>query len=524
MAERNIRTFTFYVRWYILAFGLYGCARLWFSGKNPLPLLSILLMVAAYNIFIFVYDTSSWKRRLRKLFSYTIFAMDTAALTLGTYLYKGLDLNTFFALYFVILVGGSRTFRLKGAFFSFTLVSALYVWLEIENTLTFGGGALTERVFTRVLIFFFTSVSVGFISQEAKRQMKEKMVFSTLFEMGKKLMSAVSIQEVIGYLLDATKTLVSPDVWILLAKEEGKDIFKPVTSEPSGKADLTIFPNDPAYVELTQGKKPVFKTNISPSLSLVLFPIQFQNTVTHILCVGTEEKKGFSHHLVFLLSHIVSQAGAALERVRLHQELQESYVSSVAALAAALDAKDGYTHGHARMVGTYAKLIAEKIGLPPDEVETIRFGGDLHDLGKIGIDERILRKPASLTAEEFSLMTHHPNLGADIVKTNGTLRNILPIILYHHERYDGQGYPQGLKGEEIPFGARIVMVADAFHAMTSDRPYRKALSRETAVLEIRRCSGTQFDPRVVEAFLLVLAEEDAQRERRRGKPAPVEVA
>jgi HD-GYP domain-containing protein (c-di-GMP phosphodiesterase class II) len=148
--------------------------------------------------------------------------------------------------------------------------------------------------------------------------------------------------------------------------------------------------------------------------------------------------------------------------------------------------------------------IAEKLELPEEECKSLRYAAFLHDVGKIGIHESILAKEGRLTEEEYRMMQTHPSMGAEIIKGVEFLKPVVPLVYHHQERYDGKGYPGGLSGEAIPLGARIVAVLDTFDAMTSDRPYRKAMGLDQAMIELRRCAGTQFDPRVVDAFICVL--------------------
>jgi putative nucleotidyltransferase with HDIG domain len=159
---------------------------------------------------------------------------------------------------------------------------------------------------------------------------------------------------------------------------------------------------------------------------------------------------------------------------------------------------------HASRVSAYSVLIAEALRLPPADVEAIRFGALLHDVGKIGISDTILNKPARLTEAEFVVMKNHPALGAAIVRKIDSLSHLVPLVLYHHERFDGRGYPEGLKGREIPLGARILNVADSFETMTSDRVYHRGMSFEDGVEEVRRNMGGQFDPEVAEALFKVV--------------------
>jgi len=197
---------------------------------------------------------------------------------------------------------------------------------------------------------------------------------------------------------------------------------------------------------------------------------------------------------------------------RLYQELQDSYETTLQALITALDFRDNETQGHSYRVVEYAVLVARAMGVVEPDLTWIRRGAILHDVGKIGIPDSVLRKPGKLDAEEWGEMRKHPEMGYRMLQDIRFLEPALDIVLCHQERFDGSGYPRGLKGKLIPLGARIFSVVDTFDAMTSDRPYRAALSIDTAREEIREWSGRQFDPDVAEAFLGI--EADAWREIR----------
>jgi putative nucleotidyltransferase with HDIG domain len=186
---------------------------------------------------------------------------------------------------------------------------------------------------------------------------------------------------------------------------------------------------------------------------------------------------------------------------QLYLGMREVHISTLAALASALDAKDPYTHGHSYRVSRYALLIGEEMGLPDQHLQALEYAALLHDLGKIGIDGEIIAKPGKLSPEEYEMMKTHPAKGAKIIERLRFLKEAADIVKYHHERVDGKGYPDGLKGEEIPLMARILHVCDTFDAMTSSRPYREALSEERTLEELRKYRGTQFDERVVDALL-----------------------
>jgi len=206
------------------------------------------------------------------------------------------------------------------------------------------------------------------------------------------------------------------------------------------------------------------------------------------------------------------RAHLALERQRraeLHHTLnllEESYHDTIDALIMALDYRDNETQGHTQRVSVYTVELAQALGVGGSEMETIKRGAILHDIGKIGVSDTILRKPAKLTEQEWVEMKRHVEYGYNMLKDIAFLQDAAKIVLHHHERYDGGGYPNGLAAEQIPPGARIFMIADAFDAMTSNRSYRQAMAAEEALAEILRNSGTQFDPAAVRAFLSVYQE------------------
>jgi HD-GYP domain-containing protein (c-di-GMP phosphodiesterase class II) len=188
------------------------------------------------------------------------------------------------------------------------------------------------------------------------------------------------------------------------------------------------------------------------------------------------------------------------ERAR-RAELERSYFVTVRALALAIDARDPYTGGHVDRVATYAAGIGRQLGWSESEIRTLEVGGLLHDIGKIGVPDAILRKDGPLDEDEWAQMRLHPTLGAALLGSLALLQPAVPAVLHHHERYDGKGYPAGLAGEAIPATARVVAIADAFDAMLTDRPYRKGRPLEAALAEIDRCIGSQFDPQYAAAFV-----------------------
>jgi putative nucleotidyltransferase with HDIG domain len=208
-----------------------------------------------------------------------------------------------------------------------------------------------------------------------------------------------------------------------------------------------------------------------------------------------------------LLSIFAGQVAASLDNARLYKALKDQNRQTIEALAEAIEARDAHTHGHSRQVTRYAVRLAQELGLPPEQVELIDYAGLLHDVGKIGIRDYILLKPDRLDEAEFAIMKHHPRIGVKIIERVWGLRPTLPIIEAHHERFDGKGYPHGLRGAEIPLEARILSIADAYEAMTADRAYRPAMPTEQAIEILERGRGSAWDPALVDRFVALLRRE-----------------
>ncbi|MDQ3934398.1 MAG: HD domain-containing protein [Actinomycetota bacterium] len=234
--------------------------------------------------------------------------------------------------------------------------------------------------------------------------------------------------------------------------------------------------------------------------NLVAIPIYIRDRFSGVVICANRDG-GFEDWDDEVLLALGDHAGAVLDNSRLHGELRGAYLGTVRVLAEAIQAKDPFLRGHSEEVSGYVAAVAGQLGVDPRRREELVFGSLLHDVGKIGISERILLKPGALTPEERTLIELHPRIGYRLVDQVPALRSIGDAILHHHERYDGGGYPEGLAGDAIPLEARIICVADSFSAMTAERPYRGRMSLEQACAELERCAGTQFDPDVVRAFV-----------------------
>ena len=272
----------------------------------------------------------------------------------------------------------------------------------------------------------------------------------------------------------------------------------------------------------------VFLDEVKPEILEYLFSLGMYDFVTKP--INLERffflvKKGIELHNLILTNRKFTQGlkenNLALEKqnvllakriedstrnlTRLYEDLRSTYMRTIKVLAQAIDARDHYTHSHSENVARYSTIIATEMGLSTKEIEVIRQACELHDLGKIGIGDSILMKPGALTNEEWVEVRKHPIVGAQILEPLTFLNDVIDLVRQHHEHYDGSGYPEGRKGEDIHLGARILNLADAYEAMRSARSYRKIpLTKEAAVEEVKKNSGTQFDPKVVEAFLKIV--------------------
>jgi len=238
--------------------------------------------------------------------------------------------------------------------------------------------------------------------------------------------------------------------------------------------------------------------------SLCISPLLVSGEPIGLLVLGeTREtlRESFTPDKLKLVNAISDQAASALQRAILHERLEEGFMQTVLALAKAMDARDSYTQNHSQRMAAMTDSLCRSLDMDDEQIQAIHLAAALHDIGKIGVPDEILRKPGSLTSQEWELMKRHPKIGADIVAPVIKLVNVAPIIIAHHEKFDGSGYPYGLIGDQIPMGARVLAVVDTYVAITDERVYRKARTHEEAMSELVENSGSQFDPAIVDAFV-----------------------
>jgi len=355
--------------------------------------------------------------------------------------------------------------------------------------------------------------------KKANEQTEEELGQLTLFcKIASTIASTLEIEKVLGLITRSVCQLINTQACTLrLINEEGNELTlvsshglsleyqkKGPVMIGEGIAGCVLKTGKPEAV-LDVLKDPRYKTkNFAKKASLrslLCVPLVTKERTTGVISTYTTRRHSFSEKEQKILSLFASEAAIAIENARLMNKIKEAYLNTLRSLGAIVDAFDWHTERHSENVRNYSIAIGREMGLEPDDLKAIEYAAYIHDIGKVGIDLNIIRKPDKLNEEEWRQIIKHPLLGANIAERMEVLDNLVPLVLHHHERFDGKGYPDGLKSEGIPIGARILAVADSYEAMTADRPYRKALSKESAVLEIKKNSGIQFDPKVVGAFL-----------------------
>ena len=351
-------------------------------------------------------------------------------------------------------------------------------------------------------------------------EQENKARLNLLYEVGKKVGSASQLIPVVKQITVMTqRTLAASASSVLLLGDQEQELFFEVAVGPAGKTLRQVrlgMQSGIAGWVASHGKPLIindvssdqrFDKSVDEVTGFVTRSIICAPLVTHRQVIGVIEVlnkvdgSDFTEQDLAALVSVASTAAMAIENARLHQTVLDAYKSTIKALAAAIDAKDPYTRGHSQRVMEYALLGGRALSLSEEELGTLEYAGILHDVGKIAIADNILNKPDTLTPKEWEIMHEHSVIGANILREIPFLQKTSQLVLHHHERYDGKGYPGGLKGEDIPMGARLIAVADAFDTMTTDRSYRPALTVDYTISELYGCSGTQFCPVALEAFV-----------------------
>jgi len=339
-----------------------------------------------------------------------------------------------------------------------------------------------------------------------------------LYHISRTISSTLKLDDILKIILDfSIKTSGANKGSVMLLDEKKNVFFIKVAHNLSEKIirEINFAKDENTIGWVVKNKKPLYikdlekdkrfskKGGVDYKLNqLLIVPIIIEGEVKGV--INLDNNTSFTTDTINLLKSFSEQVAVAINNAHLYQKIRDSYFEIVKALAQAIEAKDPYTHGHSERVMQYSLMIAQKFGLSKEEKDSLRYAAILHDIGKIGVRGIILNNPNGLTTEEYGEVKRHPIIGENIISPIELLQPIRPLIRHHHEWYNGKGYPDGLSKEDIPLGARILAVVDAYDAMKSNRPYRKALTEKTAIQELKQGSGSQFDSTIVEVFLEIL--------------------
>ncbi|MBI3398259.1 MAG: GAF domain-containing protein [Deltaproteobacteria bacterium] len=351
---------------------------------------------------------------------------------------------------------------------------------------------------------------------ELDRSVKQ---FATLAEVGTLLNSTLDQAAIRRRAMEAITRLMNAEAGsLLLVDDEEKELYFEVALGEKGDkvkeirlkigegiagwvaehGESLLIPDvrkDPRFYRLAD-EKTDFVTR-----DMACVPVKVKDKTIGVLEAINRLEGVFTEDDIKLFQLFSNQVAIALDNARLYEEIRETFFATAEALAEAIEKRDTYTGGHTKRVVHYSLAAAQYLNLLPRDLELLKLSAILHDIGKIGVEDRVLRKPGKLDDEEARLMKMHPSIGADIMQHIKRLKDIIPGMKYHHERNDGKGYPDGLRGGDIPIIARIIAVADAYDAMTTDRSYRNKLPHRAAIDEIQKEAGVQFDREVAEAFV-----------------------
>jgi len=341
-----------------------------------------------------------------------------------------------------------------------------------------------------------------------------------IYEVSKRIGSVPRMTQLLEQIVEMTQsTLKASAASILLFGDNDQELYFEAASGPVGKALRHVRVNTQHGIagRVALSGKPLIVNDVhkDPNFhgkidhttgfitkSIICVPLVANQKILGVIEVLNKlDGSDFNNQDIHVIVPVATTAAMAIDNTRLQQTIMDAYKSTIIALAAAIDAKDQYTLGHSQRVMEFTLLAGSSLRLPAEEMETLEYAGILHDIGKIAVDAQILNKTDTLTPSEWNLIRRHPLIGAKLLKKVPFLEKASNYVQHHHERYDGEGYPDGLKGEEIPMGARLLAVADAFDSMTTDRAYRPALEIEYSINELRSCAGRQFCPTAVEAFI-----------------------
>jgi putative nucleotidyltransferase with HDIG domain len=365
----------------------------------------------------------------------------------------------------------------------------------------------------------------------AHRLGKQFNALTAINEIDRAVLSAFDTDIIIDTLLGRTRDVLACDgicvavsatnstdqKWNTVAVDSASGL-RVVTHVTPVASELQELTENPEYLITNGGGVERSYLQLEPFMAhdlrhFLLLPVFIKRELSGVIALGHAVKREYDEDDLVQARQLADQVAVALSNTRLVEELEELKIGALTALARTIDAKSPWTAGHSERVTKMALEVGRQMGISEEELEMVNRGGLLHDIGKLGIPPEILDKPARLTEEEFAIIRQHPEIGARILQPVTAYASVIPMVLHHHEKWDGSGYPQGLAGNEIPFTARLLTVPDVFDAVTSERPYRSGMTYENATNLIERASGTEFDVNVVAAFREVMKRKMADRDR-----------
>lgn len=332
-----------------------------------------------------------------------------------------------------------------------------------------------------------------------------------LYDMVEKVSSCLDTKEVARLVIEeARKVIRLSSVSVLLLNKES-DLLE-LVADHGHELEVTtsvrrgvgiagsVWDTGRAEIVNDVNDDPRFVSGAVRISSMMCAPLKAKDSVVGVIKIGSEQPVAYTAEDLKLFTTLASLAAVAIENASLYEQLKDAFYTTVYTLAETIEKRDPYTGNHTKRVMEYSLAIGKILGLPEEDMARLQLGAVLHDIGKIGIRDSVLLKETGLTDEEFDQIKMHPVYGEEIIGGISQLKSAVPGVKHHHEKFNGKGYPDGLKGEQIDITARIIAVADSFDAMTSNRPYRKGLSLDMAFEELRKYSGSQFDPEIVDAF------------------------
>jgi HD-GYP domain-containing protein (c-di-GMP phosphodiesterase class II) len=357
-----------------------------------------------------------------------------------------------------------------------------------------------------------TPANLGGENHEARLEM--------IYEINRTVGAVTRLPQMLEQVIRMTQqTLNASAASVLLFRNNNQELFFEAASGPVGQVlrQVKLSTQYGIAGQVARTGKPLIVNDVARSAnfhkmiddttgfitkSLVCAPLSVNRQILGVIEVlNKRDGSVFNENDLGMVVSVATTVAMAIDNTRLHQKMLEAYKDTIFAVASVVDAKDHYARGHSRRVMEYSVRAGTVLCLGAEELETLEYAGMLHDIGKISIDATILNKPGPLSHDEWKVIYTHPTIGAELLMEIPFLEKASELVLYHHEHYNGKGYPNGFKGEEIPLGARLLSVAEAFDAMTTAHAYRTALSIDEAAAELHKCSGSQFCPIAVKAFI-----------------------